>query len=129
MIRTVKQMQRKEIAENQNYKCANNPNSTTKLYGLDSYACPCWTDKKRQGTFDKSGYEVDHIIEWSISHDDNDSNLQALCPACHNVKTNNFIKEQHSISKKINSDIDIKLKQLQHCEFYMIYKKLHKFTN
>ena len=28
------------------------------------------------------GYEVDHRIPWSISHDSNDSNLRVLCVRC-----------------------------------------------
>jgi hypothetical protein len=32
-------------------------------------------------------YQVDHIIPHSISNDDSEDNLQALCPNCHSLKT------------------------------------------
>jgi len=32
-------------------------------------------------------YQVDHIIPHSISNDDTEDNLQALCPNCHSLKT------------------------------------------
>ena len=34
-----------------------------------------------------STYQVDHIIPHSISNDDSEENLQALCPNCHSIKT------------------------------------------
>ena len=32
-------------------------------------------------------FQIDHIIPWSLSHDDTEENLQALCPNCHSIKT------------------------------------------
>lgn len=32
-------------------------------------------------------FQIDHIIPWSISNDDSEDNLQALCPNCHSCKT------------------------------------------
>ena len=32
-------------------------------------------------------YEIDHIKRWADSYDDSNTNLQALCPSCHKVKT------------------------------------------
>lgn len=32
-------------------------------------------------------FQIDHIIPWSLSHDDSEENLQALCPNCHSLKT------------------------------------------
>ena len=32
-------------------------------------------------------FQIDHIIPWSLSHDDSEENLQALCANCHSVKT------------------------------------------
>lgn len=32
-------------------------------------------------------FQIDHIIPWSISNDDSEENLQALCPNCHSCKT------------------------------------------
>lgn len=34
-----------------------------------------------------STYEVDHIVPFSISHNDNYENLQAICNTCHSLKT------------------------------------------
>lgn len=32
-------------------------------------------------------FQIDHIIPWSVSNDDSEDNLQALCPNCHSCKT------------------------------------------
>ena len=37
--------------------------------------------------FDESGYQIDHIVELRHGGSNDTSNLQALCPACHSVKT------------------------------------------
>ena len=78
------------MAGKQYNKCANNPN--TKVIGLDNYKCPLWQNKNNdiKGCFDESGYEIDHIIEHSLTQNDDINNLQALCKSCHTVKTNNF---------------------------------------
>jgi hypothetical protein len=34
-----------------------------------------------------SSYQVDHIVPWSITNNDNFENLVALCPTCHASKT------------------------------------------
>ena len=31
-------------------------------------------------------FQIDHIIPFSISKDDSEQNLQALCPNCHSLK-------------------------------------------
>lgn len=41
-------------------------------------------------------FQIDHIIPHSISNDDSEENLQALCPNCHSVKTQ---RENNRISK------------------------------
>ncbi len=81
---------KKQVAGKQYNKCANNPN--TKVIGLDNYKCPLWQNKNNdiKGCFDESGYEIDHIIEHSLTQNDDINNLQALCKSCHTVKTNNF---------------------------------------
>lgn len=87
--RTVSLAQKKYIAGKQFNKCANKPKS--KLLGLEDYMCPLWKRKdKNAGCFDQSGYEIDHIKEFSLTHDDNNKNLQALCKSCHTVKTKKF---------------------------------------
>ena len=32
-------------------------------------------------------FQIDHIIPWTLSNDDSEENLQALCPNCHSLKT------------------------------------------
>jgi 5-methylcytosine-specific restriction endonuclease McrA len=58
--------ERREIAERQNWKCA-------------SDAC------KLAGKLE--AYDLDHIIPLWKGGKDTDDNLQALCPACHRIKT------------------------------------------
>ena len=55
---------------------------------------------KKQGNFDESGYEIDHIHEFSQTHDNNESNLQALCKTCHGVKTSRFMTKLRADKKK-----------------------------
>ena len=77
---------KKKIAGKQFYKCANRPDSN--LCGLDNYSCPLWKiNCENKGCFDESGYEIDHMTEFSTSGKDDESNLQALCRSCHLVKT------------------------------------------
>ena len=63
---------KKQIAGKQRYKCATIPN----------YVCPL-----KNEPFDEAGYDIDHIIELRHGGTNDMSNLQALCPACHRVKT------------------------------------------
>ena len=67
----------------QRSQCANVPGNHAP--GCKDYICPMW--KSNKGFFDESGLQIDHIVE--LKHDGtNDlSNLQALCPCCHAVKT------------------------------------------
>lgn len=53
-------------------------------------------------------YQIDHIIPHSISQNDNENNLQALCANCHSVKTQ---RENLRISqfKKLQSQYNDKL--------------------
>jgi hypothetical protein len=46
------------------------------------------------GDFDDSGFEIDHIDEFSKTKDNELSNLQLLCPCCHKVKTKIFMKNK-----------------------------------
>ena len=62
--------QRRKIALRQNFKCAN-PDGKCKL-----------TDALEE-------YDVDHVIPLSLGGDDEERNMQALCPACHRRKTEN----------------------------------------
>ena len=81
---------KKSVLESQNYKCANNPNASA--LNLNEYKCLLWICY--DGIFDESGYEFDHIDEYSITLDNSLSNIQALCPNCHSVKTKKFIKNK-----------------------------------
>jgi 5-methylcytosine-specific restriction endonuclease McrA len=38
-------------------------------------------------SFDEAGYDIDHITELRNGGSNDISNLQALCPTCHRVKT------------------------------------------
>lgn len=38
--------------------------------------------------------EVDHIVPWSISHDDSEDNLQILCFTCNRRKSNKIEAER-----------------------------------
>jgi 5-methylcytosine-specific restriction endonuclease McrA len=75
-----------ELLNRQNQKCANNPNDP--ISSFTSYKCLLW--KYQDGSFDLSGYEVDHIIERSLCNNNNINNLQLLCPNCHSYKTKMF---------------------------------------
>lgn len=86
------------IAGKQSYKCANNPN--VKLKGIETYLCPLWQKSinDNPGSFDESGFELDHINELSVSGDDSLENFQALCKSCHAVKTKKFqMKKSNNI--------------------------------
>jgi 5-methylcytosine-specific restriction endonuclease McrA len=89
-----------EILLIQNGKCANSPFKPA--INLSDYNCLLW--KYQNGVFDESGYEIDHIDEYSIlSKQDNVdvnhiSNLQALCPSCHKVKTKKFRKQKNTFT-------------------------------
>jgi hypothetical protein len=81
---------KKQVAGRQRFQCNNRPGSS--LQGLEIYNCPLWSqDSDVRGNFNESGYEIDHVTEWSLTKDDNIKNLQALCSMCHKVKTKHFM--------------------------------------
>ena len=85
MGRKLTESMKKHIAAKQNYRCANEPGK--KLERLENYQCLLWKlDGINRGIFDQSGYQIDHIVEYSQTHDDSENNLQALCPNCHSFK-------------------------------------------
>jgi hypothetical protein len=86
--------QKKLIAGKQSYKCANKPDS--QIPGIQTYACPLWQkhESDNKGSFDESGFELDHIKELAISNDNSLDNFQALCKSCHAVKTKKFIMKR-----------------------------------
>lgn len=87
ITRKVTEKTKKEVAGMQRYKCANNNG-----VAVPDYECPLWKNGG-DGSFDELGYDIDHIIEFCISHNDNIDNLQALCKYCHMIKTKRFMKE------------------------------------
>ncbi len=82
--RTLTESQKKKVASKQFYKCANKPGSKC----VEDYDCPFW--KCQDGSFDESGYEIDHILEFCLGGSDELTNCQALCVNCHRVKTSRF---------------------------------------
>lgn len=79
--RNVSEKTKQQVAKSQDYKCANSPSQTE----YKQYKCLLWTHGN--GTFDQSGYEVDHLVALMNGGTNDISNLRALCPNCHRVKT------------------------------------------
>jgi 5-methylcytosine-specific restriction endonuclease McrA len=77
---------RNHILGRQFNKCNNNPNGPS-LRNLGTYKCPMWARVEHPGSFDESGHHIDHIEPWAQTYDNSASQLQALCVACHAVKT------------------------------------------
>jgi len=75
-------------------QCANNPNRQAP--GCKNYLCPMWA--YRNGQFDESGYEIDHIVEVKHGGTNELSNLQVLCPSCHSVKTKRCARQKWSFT-------------------------------
>ena len=95
--RTVTESVRKAIAGRQDFKCANEPDSN--ILGLEDFQCPLWqkTDPRKRGTFDEAFCQIDHKVEFCLTHDDSEENLQALCRHCHDVKTKRFNRGRNKI--------------------------------
>src|SRR5579864_7309235 len=101
-VRKVIESTKKSVAGRQFYKCANSPGSNA--LGTNDYKCPLWDrEGSNKGNFDESGYEIDHIVEHSISGNDDIENLQALCKMCHSTKTKRFMRTKKSSPKKSSS--------------------------
>ncbi len=62
------------IAGEQRFRCAG-----------DHERCPCWI--LNQGSFDESGFEIDHSPAWRDACRSDRLSLQALCHSCHALKT------------------------------------------
>jgi len=95
----ISEARKKLIAGKQYYKCANNPKSNIPY--LKNYKCVMWI--AYSGNFDESGYEIDHIVEYSVSKDNSDDNLHALCISCHKVKTKRFLMDKNKKNTKGNT--------------------------
>ena len=70
-------------------QCANHPGNPAP--GCKNYICPMW--RTNNGYFDESGKQIDHIVEVTHGGTNDLSNLQALCPCCHAVKTKRCAKQ------------------------------------
>jgi len=81
--RYIKKAVRNELVKST--QCSNYPDSNV----IKNYNCPMWL--LYNGHFDDSGYEIDHIDEFSKTHNNDLSNLQLLCVCCHKVKTKLFM--------------------------------------
>lgn len=105
--RNVSEAKKRNVAGKQFFKCANKPGS--KLDKLENYECPLWKKDNDKGSFDESGYDIDHIIEHALTQDDSIANLQALCKSCHSVKTKRFmIKDNVNNKDNVgNKDMNI----------------------
>lgn len=104
-FKNISEAVKKRIAGKQFYKCANKPD--TELKGLDRYECPMWKyNIENPGSFDESGYDIDHIEEYCINQNNNEDNLQALCHNCHSVKTKRFItsKSSEPLTQKLSKN-------------------------
>ena len=92
--KTITQKIKDIIIIRQNSKCANTPYNPA--INLFDYKCPFW--QYNNGYFDESGFDIDHIEEFSITHNNELENLQALCHNCHSVKTKKFMKYKGNIT-------------------------------
>jgi 5-methylcytosine-specific restriction endonuclease McrA len=105
ITRNVSESTKKSIVRQQRNRCANEPGLGKNMRGLEGYQCPLWMINK--GLFDESGYEIDHIIEYSPDKEDKKSdrknNLQALCISCHSVKTRRFNSRQNGSDSEDDS--------------------------
>jgi 5-methylcytosine-specific restriction endonuclease McrA len=104
------------IAGRQYYKCANKPKPSIILSQFQShqengeyvYMCPLWERaNENKGSFDQSGYEIDHKDEFSESQDNRMENLQALCKSCHTMKTKMFAMYRSKITLRSKNNINM----------------------
>jgi hypothetical protein len=121
--KTVSSKTKKDVIKRQNNKCANSPGSNYR--GLEGYDCLVW--KTNNGNFEYVSNnllcEVDHVIERSITRNDDSTNLKALCLSCHGYKTKQFQTTKLLDRKVINNPqnkllVDINYMKTQ--KFYIL---------
>lgn len=93
MSRNIPSKLRSKIVGKQRYRCNNRPG--VELRNLKNFECKLWKDEEYLGSFDENGYEIDHIVEYVLTQDDSEENLQALCVNCHREKTKRFMKQRY----------------------------------
>ncbi len=76
---------RENVLKKQRYTCANKPGNN--CVGCEGFLCPKWSETEYRGTFNTDGIQFDHVKPLSISHNNEEYNIQALCPSCHAHKT------------------------------------------
>lgn len=89
--RYISESVKKQVLNRQNNRCANSP--MRPALNLSNYQCLLW--KCNDGYFDMAGCQFDHINEHCLTGDSSVSNIQALCPNCHSVKTKKFRKNKN----------------------------------
>ena len=100
MPKTLSENIKKIIAGRQKFRCANKPGS--KLRGLNGCLCPMYQIPGNDGSFNESGYDIDHIIEKHAHGSNHVDNLQALCPNCHAYKTRRYTSKLHHKNELIS---------------------------
>ena len=78
------------IAGEQRFRCAG-----------DRTRCPCWI--LNEGSFDESGFEIDHSPAWREACRSDRSVLQALCHSCHALKTR--LERIHDLERGEESEV------------------------
>lgn len=112
MQRKVSDSQKKRVAGRQRYRCA---------ASISNYKCPLNGEP-----FDESGYEIDHIQELRDGGSNDISNLQALCPMCHRVKTSRKTSEIGVLSSRVEQTLvsEDHLPKCHHC--HMVDQNLNR---
>lgn len=121
MPKTLSENIKKIVAGRQKFRCANKPGS--KLRGLNGCFCPMYQIPGNAGSFNESGYDIDHIIEKHDHGSNHIDNLQALCPNCHAYKTRRYTSKLHRRNRQ-KSLINY-LKFLNNCLKFL--KNRHEF--
>ena len=114
MSRYISKENRQIVVSRQGYKCANRPDLIG--YRLNGFECPLWR-RDGDGYFQDELFQIDHVIEFSLSGDSSIGNLQALCPGCHAFKTRDFNRDIESINavkkkreeEQIRKDLEVEV--------------------
>ena len=112
ITRTIPPKIRWKISAKQKHRCNNSPGSN--IRNLNDFECPLWKNDENPGLFDENGFDVDHIMEFSLTQDNSEENLQALCITCHKEKTRIFNESRFKNIKSVkkNKPTDNKNKKI-----------------